>query len=184
MLHADARGPIAAHGVADQPAALPAGDRPIVPVDVRHDVARDVVFEIAGGHRAGVHRAVVHGLRVRQDDDHLVRALGKRPLDRLRHVDLLRPLLRTNRVAMQRVDDGIAARAVLVVARRQKHDRIAIDGVSFEIAFQRLAVNGDALDDRGPCPRDDVGHVGLDLRDSRKRSRGRGESRGQNGRAS
>ena len=66
----------------------------------------------------------------------------------------------------------------------QLRDRVAIDGVSFEIAFQRLAVNGDALDDRGPSSRDDVGHVGLDLRDSRERSDRRGESCGQNGHAS
>ena len=148
VLHADPAGAVAAHGVADEPAALPAGDRPVVRVDIRHHVVRDVVLEIAGRHRTGVHRAVVHRLRVRQDDDHLARALGECPFDRLRHVDLLRPLLRADRVAVQRVDDRVAAGAVLVIARRQEDDGVPIDRIALQIAFERRAVNRDALDDR------------------------------------
>jgi len=85
---------------------------------------------------------------------------------------------------MQRIDDGIAAGPARFVARWQEDDGVAIDGISLEIALERRAVNGDPLDDRGPGPRDDVGHVGLDLRDSGERADRRGESWSQNGDAS
>jgi hypothetical protein len=45
-------------------------------------------------------------------------------------------------------------------------------------------VHRDAFDDHRPSSRDDLGHVGLDLRDSGSRSDRRGESRGHNGHAS
>ena len=169
----------------DEPPALAAGDRSIVLVDVRHDVARDVVLEITRGHRAGVHRAVVHRFRVGQHDDHLVRASGEGSFDRLRHVDFLGPLLRANRVTMQSVDDRIPARAVLVVARGQEDDRVAIDDVFFQIALERLAVNLDALDDRWTCARDRVRHVRLHLRNSGENAdRCYGNCRRQSGHAS
>ena len=185
VLHADPRGAVAAHRVTDKAAALAARDRSIVRVDVRHDVARDVILEVSRRHRAGVHRAVVHRLRVGQHDDHLVRAFGEGPLDRLRHVDFLAPLLRADRVAMQGVDDRIPARAVLVVARGQEDDRVAIDGVSFQVALERLAVNLDALDDGWTRARDRVRHVRLHLRNSGENAdRCYGNCRRQSGHAS
>src|SRR4029450_10038480 len=168
VLHADPRRAIAAHGVADKATALAGGDRPVVRVDVRHDVARHVVLEITCRHRAGVHRAVVQRLRVWQHENHLVRALGKRSLDGLRHVDFLSPLLGANRIAVQRVDDRVTARAVLVVARGQEDDHVAIDGVSLQVAFEGRSVNLDAFDDGRTGARHRIGHVGLPLRDDRE----------------
>ena len=49
---------------------------------------------------------------------------------------------------MQRVDDRIAAVLLWRVARRQEDDDVAVDGVTLEIAFERGAVNLDALDGR------------------------------------
>ena len=50
-------------------------------------------------------------------------AEGERALDGLRHVDLVRPLLRPDRIAVQCVHDGIAAVLVLAVAGGQEDDR-------------------------------------------------------------
>ena len=66
-------------------------------------------------------------------------------------------------VAVQRVDDGIAALLVLLVAGRQEDNHIAIDGVAFQIAFQSCAVNLDVLHRDGLCARHDGGNVGLHL---------------------
>ena len=145
VLHADAGGAVASHRVADQAAARPIGDRPVVGVDVGDHVLRDELLEVSRGHRARVHRAVVDGLRVGQHDDHLVRALGERAFDGLRHVDLVGPLLGADRVAVQRVDDRVAARRVRRIARRQKDDDVAIDGVTLQVAFERDAVDLDVL---------------------------------------
>ena len=72
----------------------------------------------------------------------------------------MRPLLGADGVAVQRVDDGIAALLVFLVAGRQKDDDIAIDGIAFEIAFERRPVDLDVLDRDGLCAGDDFGHVG------------------------
>ena len=47
---------------------------------------------------------------------------------------------------MQQIHDGIAAGLIAGVARRQVDRDLAIGGVALEIAFERLAVHGDALD--------------------------------------
>ena len=65
-----------------------------------------------------------------------LRALGKGALDRLRHVDLLGPLLGADGVAVQGVDNRIAALLLGLVARGQEDDDVAIDGIAFEIAFE------------------------------------------------
>ena len=66
---------------------------------------------------------------------------------------------------MQRVDHGIAALLVFLVAGRQKDDDIAIDGIAFEIAFEGCAVDLDVLDRDRLCSGDDVGNIGLHLSD-------------------
>jgi len=63
-------------------------------------------------------------------------------------------------------------RAALVVAGRQEHDRVAIDGVSFEVVLERPPVNLDALDDGRARARHRVGHVRLDLRGTRQKAAG------------
>src|SRR6185437_10493122 len=122
---ADARGAVAAHGVADDSAAGAVGNGAVVRVDVGDQVVGDELFKIAGGDRTRVHGAVVHGLGVGQDDDHLFRALGEGAFDGLGHVDFVRPLLGANGVAVQRIDHGIAAVLVPGVAGRQEHKDIA-----------------------------------------------------------
>ena len=64
---------------------------------------------------------------------------------------------------MQRVDHGIAALLVFLVAGRQKDDDVTIDGVAFKIAFKCRAVDLDVLDCYRLCAGDDVGNVCLHL---------------------
>jgi hypothetical protein len=52
--------------------------------------------------------AVVHGLGIGQNHDHLLRALREPAFNGLRHVDLVSPLLRADRVAVQRINHRIA----------------------------------------------------------------------------
>ena len=56
--------------------------------------------------RVRVHRAVVDGLGVWEDDNHLIRAASECAFDGLREVDFLRPLIGSDGVAMQRVTTG------------------------------------------------------------------------------
>ena len=106
--------------------------------------------------------------------------LGEGAFDGLRHVDFLRPLFRADRIPVQRVDDRIASRAILVVARREKDDNVPVDGIAFEIAVERLPVNLDALDDRRSRPGHDVRHIRLDLTKSGKRAAGGRQAQRQN----
>ena len=110
-----------------------------------------------------VHRSVVHRLGVRQHDNHLFRAERECAFNRLRDVNLLRPLFGADRVAVKRVDDRVAMAPVAGVAGRQKDEDGPIDGVPFQIAFERRAVNRDALDGGGSRSRDNVRHRGLHL---------------------
>ena len=163
VLHADAARAVAAHGVADQAAALAVGDGAVMRVDVGDEIVRDEILKVAGGHRTRIHGAVVDGLRVGQHDDHLFGALRECAFDGLRHVDLVRPLLGADGVAVQRVDDGIAAVSCPGVAGRQEDDDVAVDGVAFQIAFERRAVNLDVLHGDGLGAGNCCGNVRLHL---------------------
>src|SRR5206468_526556 len=79
MLHADPAGAITAHRVTHQPAACPLGYGAVMRIDICDHIVRDEALEIARGHRTRIHRSVVHGLRIRQDDDHLLSATGLAP---------------------------------------------------------------------------------------------------------
>ena len=105
MLHADAGRAIASHGVAHQAAACSLRNRAVMRVDVRDHIMRDELLEISGRDRTRIHGAVVQRLRIGQHDDHLFRALGESAFDRLRHVDLVGPLLGADRIAVQRIHD-------------------------------------------------------------------------------
>ena len=136
MLHADARRAVAAHRVADEAAAGAIGNRAVMRIDVGDDIVPDEFLEVAGSDGARVHRAVVDGFGIGQDDDHLVRAQRERAFDGLRYMNLVRPLLGADGVAVQRVDHRIAALLVFLVAGRKKNDDVTIDGVAFKIAFK------------------------------------------------
>ena len=123
-----------------------------------------ILFEIAGGRGARIHRAVVDGLRVGQHHDHLLRALCEGALDGLRHVDLVGPLLGANRVAVQRVDHRVAARVLFGIAGRQKDNRVAVDGFALQIALKSSTVNPDVLHRHRLCARDHRRYDGLHLR--------------------
>ena len=90
--------------------------------------------------------------------------LRERTFDGLRNVDLMRPLFGADGVPVQRVDHGIAALLVFLVAGRQEDDDVTIDSVAFEIAFKRRAVDLDVLHRHRLCAGDDVGNVCLHLR--------------------
>ena len=171
MFHGDSRRPVASHGVADQAPARSSGNRAVAGVGPGHDVFRDVALEVSRGDRARVHRAVVHRLRVGQDDDHLLCALREGTFEGLRHVYLGGPLLSADGVAVQGVDDRIAPGLLLRVARGQEDDRIAIDGVALQVAFQGLPVDLDPLHGGGLGARDDRRHFGLHLRGERRGER-------------
>ena len=110
--------------------------RAVVRIDVRHDIVRDEVLKIPRRHGARIHRTVMDGLRIGQNDDHLLCALRERSLQRLRHMDLMRPLLGSNGVAMQRIHHGIAAMRILCIAGRKKDKDVAVDSVAFQIPFK------------------------------------------------
>ena len=164
MLHPDSRGSVAAHRVADKTAARAFGNCPVMRVDIGDHIVGDVVFKIAGGRRTRIHRTVVDSLRVRQDDDHFFCALDECAFDRLRHVDFTRPLCGSNEEAVQRIDDWIVPMLVLLVAGRQEHDHVAIDGISLQITFQSGTVNLDVLYRDRLCARNHRWHYRLNLR--------------------
>ena len=62
-----------------------------------------------------------------------------------------------------RRSNRIAPVALARIARRQEDQDGAVDGVALEIALERLATNGDALDDGGASAGDDIGDGSLDL---------------------
>ena len=142
MLHADTRGiAVPSHRMAHQSATLPIGDRAIVRIDVSDQIVRDELLEVSGSNRTRIHRTVVYGLRIGQHDDHFFRALRERAFDRLRHVDLVAPLLGADGITVQRINDRITAGFLFRVARRQEHQHVAIDGVALQIAFSDCAVD-------------------------------------------
>ena len=163
MLHADAAGAIATHGMADQAAGEAVGDGAVVGVDVGDQVAGDELLEVAGGDGTRVHRSVVHGLGVGQHYNHFFGALGERALDGLGHMNFVAPLFGSDGIAVQGIHHGIAARLVGGVAGRQEDEDVAIDGVAFEISFQCCAVNLDVLDAYGLRSGDDGRDFGLNL---------------------
>jgi hypothetical protein len=164
VFHADARGAVAAHRVAHETAAGTIRHRPVVAVDVRHEIVRDEPFEVSRGDGTRVHRAVVHRLRVGQDDDDLLGAEGKGALDRLRYVNLLGPLFGADGIPVQRVEHRVAPRLLPRVARGQEHQDVAIDGIALQIAFQRGSEDLDAFDGNGFGARDRRRHLRLRLR--------------------
>jgi hypothetical protein len=166
MLHADAAGAIASHGMADQAAGEAVGDGAVMRVDIGDDVVGDVLLEVAGGDGTGVHRSVVHGLGVGQHYNHFFGALGERALDGLGHMNFVAPLFGSDGIAVQGIHHGIAARLVGGVAGRQEDEDVAIDGVAFEISFECGAMNFDVLD--GDRLRAGYGrrHLSLDLGES------------------
>jgi hypothetical protein len=82
--------------MADEAATLPVRQRPVMSIDVSNDVVRNEILEVACGDRARIHGAVVGGLRVRQNDNHLVSALREGAFNCLGHVYLVGPLLRAD----------------------------------------------------------------------------------------
>ena len=87
----------------------------------------------------------------------------------------MRPLLGADRVTVQRVDHGITALLLFLIAGRQKDDYVAIDGIAFEIALKRRAVNLDVLYRDRLCARDNLRdvrfHLGIGLRGRCHRNR-------------
>jgi hypothetical protein len=73
------------------------------------------------------------------------------------------PLLCSNGIAVERVDNWVVAGFLLGIARRQKYEDVAIHGVSLQIAFKGCAVNLDVLHRDGICPGNHWRYLGLDL---------------------
>jgi len=163
MLHADARRPIAPHGVANQAAAQPIRDCTIVSIDICHQIVRNELLKISRRGGTRVHRTIVHSLGIGQNNDHLVRALGKSAFYRLRNVDFMGPLLRPDGISVQCVDNGIATMLVFLVAGWQKYEHLAVNGVALQIPFESLAVDLDPLDHYRLRSGNDRGHFSLDL---------------------
>src|SRR6185437_9511223 len=153
-----------AHGVANQSTALPVWDRAVMRVDIGHNVVVDKLLEIASGLRTRIHRAEEDRFRVGQDDDHLLRALCKCAFDCLRNVDLMTPLVGADEKTVQRVDHGIAPLGLLLIARWKEDDHVAIDGLVFEIALKRSAMDLDVLNRDRLRTRNQRGDDGLYLR--------------------
>ena len=83
-----------------------------------HQIVRNKLFKISCSDRTGIHGAVVHGLGIRQHNDHLFSALCKSAFDGLRYLDFVGPLFGADEITMQRIYYGIASRFLLGVAGR------------------------------------------------------------------
>src|SRR5205823_8651921 len=105
MLHADACRAIAAHRMADEASALAIRNRSVMAVDVAYQIARHEGLEVSGSHRTRIHRTIVNRFGVGQHDDHFSGAPGECALDRLRNPYFLDPLLGTDGIAVQRIDN-------------------------------------------------------------------------------
>ena len=78
-------------------------------------------------------------------------------------MNLVRPLLGADGIAVQRIHNRIAAMLLLLVARRQKHKHVAIDSISFEIALKCGTVDLDMLHGDRLGAGNDSGDLGLYL---------------------
>ena len=70
-----------------------------------------------------------------QHNNHLLGTLGRSAFNRLRHMDFVGPLLRADRITVQRIHHGVAAILGLRVTGRQKYEHIAVRGIAFQVAF-------------------------------------------------
>ena len=74
------------------------------------------------------------------------------------------PLLGADGITVQGVNDWIASRLILRIAGRKKNKHLAINRVSFQIAFQSRSVNFDMLDRHRLCTGNRRRHIRLHLR--------------------
>ena len=72
-------------------------------------------------------------------------ALRERAFDRLRNVNLVRPLLGADGITVQRIDHRIAPLFIFVIAGRQENDHITIDSIALKITFKRCPMNLDVF---------------------------------------
>ena len=148
--HPDADRAVAAHRVPGQSAALHLGDRPVVPVDVGHQILRDEAFPIARGRRRRVHAALVPRVRVGHHDDHLARAGRERLVDDLGYADEMldaaEPAIIIVGVAVKEIHHRIAATRRRRITGRQIDRNVAIGRIAFEVALEGAAVHLDAFD--------------------------------------
>ena len=179
MLHADAGGAVAAHGMADQAAAFTAGNGAIVGIHIGHQVTGDEVLEIPGGDRRGIHRTVMHRLGIRQHHDHVFRALAIGTGDGLGHMNFLAPLLRADRIAVQRIDHRIATRRIGGIAGWQEHQHITVGGIAFQAAFQRRTMHLDVFYRHLRRAGNQIGDIVLGLGKGRARQQGQQTNRQQ-----
>ncbi|MDR6128584.1 hypothetical protein QE452_003248 [Sphingomonas sp. SORGH_AS438] len=169
IFHPDPRRAISPHRMADEAPALARRHGAVMVIDIADQVAGDERLEIAGRHRPGIHRPVMHRLRIGQHQDHRLDALREGPLHRLGDMDLGHPLLRTDRIAVQRIDDGIAAMARGGIAGRQDHDDVAVRRIPFQAALDAGGMDLDPLDRHRLRTGDHRRRVGADLGRARRR---------------
>src|SRR5271165_1569462 len=91
-------------------------------------------------------------------------AQRERALEGLRHMNLLRPLLCADGIAMQRIDDRVPPGLLVGVTRRQEYDDLAIDRIAFQVSFQGAPVHTNPLDRDGFGVGYDSGYLGGHLR--------------------
>ena len=76
---------------------------------------------------------------------------------------IMRPLLGADGETVQSVDGRIAPGFFLGITRRKEHEHVAIDRVSFQIAFQSRPVNLDMFDRHWFRTSNERRHIGLQL---------------------
>src|SRR5205823_10332102 len=143
--------------------ALAIRSRSVMAVDVAYQIARHAGLEVSGSHRTRIHRTIVNRFGVGQHDDHFSGAPGECALDRLRNPYFLDPLLGTDGIAVQRIDNGIAAMGALRVAWRKDNENIAVGCLAFQVSRYGRRVDLDPLDRNRPCADDRLGGIGADL---------------------
>jgi len=81
-------------------------------------------------------------------------------------MDLVRPLLGSDGIAVEGVDHWITALRLSLIARRKKDYYIAINSIAFEIAFKRCDMDFDSLYWDGLCARNGLRNDSLNLSQS------------------
>src|SRR6185312_6212821 len=79
-------------------------------------------------------------------------------------MDLMGPLLRSDGIAVQRIDHRIAVMLVPVVAGRKKNNDVAIDSITLQVALKRCAMDLYVLHSVRFCVRNRIGDLCLYLR--------------------
>ena len=154
MAHGDAHGAVATHGMSGEAATGAFGNGAIAGVNIGDEFVDEEVFPIAGDDGVGIEAALIAGEGVGGDeDDFAVAGFGIGLIEDGGEIDPVLggpvPLVVAVGVAVEEIDDGVAAMGIFSVTGREVDGDVAIGGVAFEVALEGFAVDLDVFDGAG-----------------------------------